>query len=192
MPGDIHADSDDAPLIRAVQAGDLTSFETLLDRHLDGVRAFISMRLPVAHLLDELTHETFVFAFRQIAKFTAGTSFRAWLRAIAANLIRAELKRFQREQTNQLGYAQFRALEAELDEAAGSASRESEWLHECIAELPASMRELLAQRYREEFPTAVIAARWRRTETWVWQTLFRLRQQLRLCIEGKLRREPAS
>ena len=59
---------------------------------------------------------------------------------------------------------------------------------ECVAELPGPMRELLALRYREELPVEQIADQMRRTQTWVWQVLFRLRQQLKACIEGKLAR----
>ena len=182
---------DDAPLIQAMQAGDTRVFAPLVERHLDAVRAFIALRLPIAHLVDELTHETFVFAFRHLAGFTAGTSLRAWLRAIAANLIRAELQRFRREQANQLGYAQFQLLEMELARAERQPSREAEFLLECIEELPMPMRELLASKYREELTAAEIGTRLQRTEAWVWQVLFRLRQRLRECIEGKLAEEGA-
>jgi len=48
------------------------------------------------------------------------------------------------------------------------------------------MRELIALKYREELPIETIASRLQRTETAIWQTLFRLRHQLKLCIEGKL------
>src|SRR5437016_2056482 len=105
---------DEAALVRAVQGGDARAFEPLVDRHLDAVRGFVALRLPVAHLVSEIAHETFVFAYRHLDQFAAGTSFRAWLRAIAGNLIRAELQRYRREQTNQLGYARHRRLEETL------------------------------------------------------------------------------
>jgi len=96
---------DEGALVRAVQAGETKSFEALLDAHLDYLRAFIALKLPTAHLVNEIAHEAFVFAYRNIRSFEAGTSFRAWLRAVAGNLIRAEVQRFQREQVNRLGYA---------------------------------------------------------------------------------------
>lgn len=101
----------EAALVHAVQAGDAAAFEPLVDAHLDHLRAFIALKLPIAHLVDEVAHETFIFAFRNLARFTPGTSFRAWLRAIAANLIRAEVQRYAREQQNQLNYARARALQ---------------------------------------------------------------------------------
>ena len=52
----------------------------------------------------------------------------------------------------------------------------------------AGQQELLNLKYREDLSIESIAARLSRTENAVWQALFRLRQQLRLCIDGKLAR----
>ncbi|MCX6910681.1 MAG: sigma-70 family RNA polymerase sigma factor [Verrucomicrobia bacterium] len=176
----------EAELVRAVQAGDTRAFGPLVDMHLDHLRAFIALKLPVAHLVNEIAHETFVFAYRNIHTFTAGTSLRAWLRAIAGNLVRAELQRYAREQANQLTYARHRLLEQELGRSDAHDAAEMEFLRDCVEELPPPMKELLALKYREELPTEEIAGRLQRTQTWVWQVLFRLRQQLRQCVEGKL------
>ncbi|MFA6563840.1 MAG: sigma-70 family RNA polymerase sigma factor [Verrucomicrobiia bacterium] len=176
----------EAELVRAVQAGDVNAFASLLDGHLDYLRAFIALKLPVAHLVNEIAHETFVFAYRNIHRFTAGTSLRAWLRAIAANLVRAEFQRYAREQANQFTYAKHRLLEQELGRSDAEDAAEMEFLRDCVEELPPPMKELLTLKYREELPTEKIAGRLQRTQTWVWQVLFRLRQQLRQCVEGKL------
>ncbi len=178
--------NDEAALVYAVQEGNSQAFERLLDAHLDSLRAFIALKLPVPHLIDEIAHEAFVFAFRRIADFEAGTSFRAWLRAIAANLIRAELQRFAREQAGRVGYAKAQVLEGGM--APGPEQAEMEFLGECMQDVPPNLRELLDMKYRDDLPIETIASRLCRTENAVWQALFRLRQQLRLCIEGKLSR----
>jgi len=90
----------DSELLARVQAGEIEAFASLVSRHLPSLRAFTAMKLPVAHLADEVAHETFVFAFRHAQSFDLRHSFRAWLRAIAWNLVRAELLRFAREQVN--------------------------------------------------------------------------------------------
>lgn len=185
----IAPDPTEAALIRAVQAGDPAAFEPLVDTHLDSLRAFIALKLPIAHLVDELAHETFVFAYRNLAGFTAGTSFRAWLRAIAANLIRAELQRYAREQQNQFNYARARELERSLMTGPGAGeSAEVEHLRECVASLPPHMQELVELKYTQDQPIETIAAKLDRTENAVWQALFRLRTQLKQCVEGKLGR----
>jgi len=179
---------DEADAIRAVRQGDTSAFEQLVDAHLDALRAFIALKLPVPHLIDEIAHESFVFAFRRIGDFEPGTSFRAWLRAIAANLIRAEVQRFAREQSGRLRHARNAVLENDLDAEPDTRLDELEFLRECMAAIPTGQQELLDLKYREDLPIETIAARLSRTENAVWQALFRLRQQLRLCIDGKLAR----
>jgi hypothetical protein len=56
----------DTELLRRVQVGDIEAFTPLVRRHLPLVRAFVALRLPVPNLADEITHETFVFAFVHI------------------------------------------------------------------------------------------------------------------------------
>lgn len=181
---------DEAALVAAVKNGDTTAFEKLLDAHLDHIRAFIALKLPVAHLVNEIAHETFVFAYRNISRFDKGGSFRPWLRAIAANLIRSETLRFRREEANRLGLARHQLLQEELAHF-NPATPEVEYLQDCVSELPSGMRDLINLKYREELPVQSIAGRLQRSETAIWQTLFRLRQQLKLCVEGKLRRSQA-
>ncbi len=181
----------DLALVEAVQRGELQAFELLLDRHLDHLHAFIALKLPVSHLADELTHETFVFAFRHMHEFTAGTAFRSWLRAIAANKVRAEIERYCREEQNKLNYAEHRLVEIALHETDAQSSREVEALNDCLGRVPGHLRELLTLRYHDEQPTAAIAQRLQRSLAWVRTTLCRLRQQLRECIETALAGEHA-
>lgn len=176
-------------LILKVQRGDLQAFEPLVDQHLSQVRAFIALRTPAAHLVDELAHETFVYAFRNIHEFAPGTSLANWLRAIAWNLLRAEILRHSREQANHVRYAQARRVELVQSNSDLSSSREAEFLQQCVEQLPGSMRELLTFKYHSEQSSEQIAQHLKRSTAWVWTTLFRVRQQLKECIEGKLERK---
>jgi RNA polymerase sigma factor (sigma-70 family) len=179
----------DTALIQAVQGGELHAFEALLDRHLDHVRAFIAVKLPFAHLADELTHETFVFAFRHIGEFVAGTAFRPWLLSIAFNKLRAETERFCREERNRLTYTEHRLAEITLQSPAFVDESQLDALHQCVEKVPRSSRHLLTLRYRDGHSTLEIARLLARTHAWVRTTLSRLRQQLRDCVESKLKSE---
>lgn len=187
LPPDIER-ADDAALVLEVQAGNSQAFEPLLDRHLMYLRAFIALRAPASHLVDELAHETFVYAYQHLHEFAAGTSFRAWLRAIAWNLLRAEVQRFSREQANQARFTANWLQETEEKSVPAQTSCEVEFLEECLEKLPAPMRELLASKYTDECSTDEIARRLQRSLAWVRTVLFRLRHQLRECIEQKLGR----
>src|SRR3974390_2873750 len=122
---------DEHTLIKRVQVGDLNAFEPLVDAHLPEIRAFLALKVPAAHLIDELAHETFVYAFRNFRDFTPGTNLKLWLRTIAWNLLRAEILRFSREQAHQLRYAQERYLQLASDETGPPISNEAEFLGEC-------------------------------------------------------------
>ncbi len=176
---------DDAGLIQSVQGGDQTAFAALLDLHLSHVRTFLALRSPVAHLVDELAHDTFVFAYRRISEFKPGTSFRAWLRAIAWNLLRQEIQRFAREQVQQARFAEWQLAEWNDAAADASVSPEAEHLHECLNQVGEPLRELLSLKYREGHTTSEISARLKRSLAWVRVSLFRVRAQLRECIETK-------
>ncbi len=178
---------DDAALVLAVQHGRTQAFDPLVDRHLSQIHAFVALKLPVAHLVDEITHETFVAAYRMIREFTAGTNLRAWLRAIAGNLVRAELGRFQREQQNKLGYAERREIDLALAEDDELTSAEAEALQACLERVPSAQRKLLDLRYRDGCGSEEIGVRLERSIAWVRTTLFRLREHLRQCIEHKLK-----
>ena len=54
-------------------------------------------------------------------------------------------------------------------------------------ELDGPLRELITLKYRDDHDTNEIAVRLKRSLVWVRVSLFRVRQQLRECIEAKLK-----
>lgn len=180
---------EDARLVAAVLNGEVQAFEPLMERPFDTVHAFVALKLPIPHLIDEITHESLVFAFQHLGEFTPGTSFRAWLRAIALNRVRTEVERFLREERNRLAYAERRALEDSL--AAPEPPWETEALLDRLGRLPGPLRDLLHLRYRDEQSSEEIARRLHRSLAWVRTTLCRVRQQLKTCIERRLKAEPS-
>ena len=172
-------------LIRQVQGGDLAAFEQLIHLHSSRLRAFVSMRLPVAHLIDEIAHETFVFAYRHLDEFTPGSNLGAWLRAIANNLVRAEVLRYSRSLKNQENYLQHCLVEAAESEEPAPESSMVVYLEECLGDLPDGQRELMQRRYRLSESTRDMAEAMGRSEAWVRTTLCRVRRALRNCVEEK-------
>lgn len=177
---------DETILVRRVQAGDLEAFGELMSLHVRPVRRFVALRLPVPHLIDEITHETFIFAYQNIQKFQSDGSFDAWLNAIAGNLVRAELQRFRREQENQKKYTDLRVVDTLAGRAPETVSRESDLLEGCLQKVPGKFRGLLDLKYKLALSTGEIAASCKQSPAWVRTTLFRLRQQLRDCLTSRL------
>ena len=89
------AASDDAALIRAVQAGDdRPAFAELVGRHQSAVRTVLR-RLARGDqgLADDLAQETFVLAWRNIRHFRFEARFSTWLYRIAINAWRSEARK---------------------------------------------------------------------------------------------------
>src|SRR6476620_10609015 len=139
----------DADLAARVRAGDLDAFSPLVRRHISAIRAFVAMKLPVPHLADEITHETFVFAFKNLEGLELRGSMRAWLRAVAWNLVRKELLRFAREQQNlsKLEKAQVSDLEGASFAESANTTDDAAFLEECLSGLPPTARKLVQERY---------------------------------------------
>jgi RNA polymerase sigma-70 factor (ECF subfamily) len=180
-----HSQPGETALVCSAQAGDHDAFAALLDAHLPQVRTFLALKAPVPQLVDELAHDTFVFAFRHLDEFKPGTSFRAWVRAIAWNLLRAEVQRFAREQVNRERFAAWRLAEWETCANETVPAAEAEHLEDCLAQLDGPLRELVLLKYRDDQSTESIAARLKRSLVWVRVSLFRVRRKLRECIEAR-------
>ena len=173
-------------LICAVQNGQLDAYEELIHAHGGRLRAFIAMKLPVSHLIDEIAHETFVFAYKRIQDFEVGTDFGKWLRAIAYNLVRQETLRYQRSGVNQDRYLEHCAMMKVGHDEVKPVSAVVAFLEECVSCLPEGQQELLQRRYRRSESTREMAVGLGKSEAWVRTTLFRLRAALKDCIEQKL------
>ena len=185
-------DSVDSGLISEVLSGRLDAYETLIHRHVGPLRAFIAMRLPVPHLVDEIAHEVFVFAYRHLDDFKVGTDFPKWLRAIANNLVRKEVLRYSRSLKNQEKYLEHCLVEKGATAGLGPESPVAIYLEECVNRLPDKQRELIGLRYRLSSSTREMAERLNQSEAWVRTTLCRVRQALRDCIERKVGGESGS
>ena len=177
---------DEAALIERVQQGDLDAYERLMDLHVRRLRAYVALNAPAKYLVDEVAHEAFVFAFRRIKEFTPGTSFQAYVRAIAEQVLRAEVQRFSRERANKMKYAERLAVERFQARTAPLASAELEHLESCLSEVPPKLRGLLDLKYKQGTSTTELAQALQQSAAWIRTTLFRLRKQLKECMERKL------
>jgi len=89
------AASDDAALVRAVQAtDDRAAFGELVRRHQSAVRTVLRrLTRGDAGLADDLAQEAFVLAWRNIRHFRFEARFSTWLYRIAINAWRSEARK---------------------------------------------------------------------------------------------------
>jgi RNA polymerase sigma-70 factor (ECF subfamily) len=90
--GPSRAGSDDAPLVRAARDGDREAFGRLYERHARTVHGILLARAPRAEV-DDLLHEVFLQAMRQLASLRDLSAFGPWLGAIARNRARDHFRR---------------------------------------------------------------------------------------------------
>ena len=62
-------------IFRKVKSGDMDAYERLTDIYANKLRVFIACRVPARHLVNEIAHEVFVFAFERINEFKGGSNF---------------------------------------------------------------------------------------------------------------------
>lgn len=75
----------DEALLQSAQAGDLSAFEALVDRHRD--RAFgVALRITRSEAdAAEIAQDTFLAAYQHLATFRGEAAFGSWVHRIAAN-----------------------------------------------------------------------------------------------------------
>lgn len=136
---------DDAALVAAVLAGDQRAFTQLMRRHKDSLYRFVRGYVGDASEAYDLVQESFVAAWRALARYDRQRSFGIWLKRIAINKCRDWRRRravraffYDAEDIDRPG----------LDIAqpiAAAKEREDELarLDDAIAALPANLKEPL-------------------------------------------------
>ena len=89
------AKPEDHTLIDLSRGGDLDAFNALVERYQNAVYGVALKMVRNPATAEDLTQDTFISAFRNIARFRGG-NFRAWLLRIARNATYDYLRRAQR------------------------------------------------------------------------------------------------
>jgi len=147
----------DEQLVDAAKAGDAAAFTALVERHRrDALRVAYGIADGEA---DDVTQDAFLKAYRNLERFRAGGSFRAWLLAIVANEARNRRRSFVRR-----GALALRVRDASDDggaeDPADAAVRRArrQQLVDAVARLPDRDREVVALRYFAGLTEAEMAA----------------------------------
>ena len=101
----------DEKLVSLSKDGNLTAFNSLVERYQSAVYGLCLRLLGSAPAAEDATQEAFISAFGAISRFKEG-SFRSWLFRIAANASKDELRRRVRKEPG-------RSLDAMLDDEDG-------------------------------------------------------------------------
>jgi len=145
--------------------------------------AYILSMLPSPQHADDVLQETNVVLWEKMDTFEPGTNFNAWSFKIAYFQTKAYLKKHRR----QSGVIFDAPMIERLASLAASHSDELEERHQtlrgCLAKLGDEDRDLIRRRYQDQRPVNEIAAALGRTAGALRQALYRIRGNLRRCIE---------
>jgi RNA polymerase sigma-70 factor (ECF subfamily) len=141
------AGADDNDLIARYRGGDERAAGELVLRHTPALSRFLAVQGAPDDELEDLVQEAFIKAFRALAGFRGGASFRTWLLTIGSNLLKDRHRQWKRRQIV--------ALTADIPDAGADPASEADasWaadrLREGIGKLARLQREVFLLRAHE-------------------------------------------
>ena len=146
----------DAMLVRRVLEGDTAAFTTLVDRHAAACTRFAMRMLGNREDAEDATQETFLRAYRSLARYEERQAFRTWLFQILINRCRTAAVRRQRRHRMFLVDANALA-EASVRPAAEASDIRAE-LQRAIDALDPEQREAFLLKHVEQLSYDEMAA----------------------------------
>ncbi|WP_442511169.1 sigma-70 family RNA polymerase sigma factor [Novipirellula sp. SH528] len=162
-------------------------FAKLVLEHQARLRMFIRMLGAMPDAVDDLAQDAFVVAYERIDTLEDFDQAGPWLRSIARNLVRNELRKSSRRR-RVVNASISEAMLAMSDEPV-TASWSEDWftaLRKCVEHLPGHGRALVDGRYKRGQNASQLANETDMTPAAVRQALSRLRGLLRTCVETRL------
>ncbi len=180
---------EDQDAVRAVLGGDREAYAHVVRRYHRRLYYFVVGRVVDDAEAEDVVQRTFVSAFGRLREFDPARPLLAWLRGIALNHCRNDLRAACRQARLKNRLVEARRLELqeawmeepeELDEARVLA------LRKCVKTLSDEERAALRLRFVEERPLKDIGAALARNAEAARLFLFRLRQRLADCVRRRL------
>lgn len=166
-------------------------FNDLVDEHHVALRAFVRALGVAPDWVDDVAQEAFLKAYRELATFDDSRPFGPWLRGIARNIVRNELRTTARRHRilhERVADIMLTVVDHDTDpfEMLGDAADVTDALRDCLAELSDKARTLIKLRYADDLPASQIADSVGSNPPAVRQALVRSRAALRDCITRKM------
>jgi RNA polymerase sigma-70 factor (ECF subfamily) len=170
-----------------VLAGETEAFAEIVRRYQREIWRVAAAMLGDRLMTENLVQQTFVNAYERLEQYERGRGLEQWLKAIARNLVREELRRSSRERRRMDCYRDYLlSLYDDQDEAERQQRRYETALRSCRQDLADAAGRALQMRYEEALPIEAVASSLGRTLAATRQLLFRAREALRVCVEEKL------
>lgn len=175
-------------IVESVLAGQTEAFAGLVRLYQECVWRIAAALLRDRDASENVVQQVFVDAYLHLDQYELGTDFGAWIRTLARNRLRKELRSASREDRRLATYRE-RLAERLRDEEGDRRDDADDYLaalRGCRASLEARDAALIKMRYERGMSFDAIAARRGQTPEAVQRMLSRIRFRLRDCIRNKL------
>jgi RNA polymerase sigma-70 factor, ECF subfamily len=164
-------------------------FEMLVVEHHVQLRAFVRSLAVDPDWVDDIAQEAFLTAYREWESFDQSRDFGKWIRGIAANIVRNEIRKdTRRQRLLHTGLAEtLLSRHSERRESAEPVTVEA--IRACLGKLAPISRNIVQARYRDGESAPEIAKRFALTAANVRQMLVRTRHQIKQCLELQMLKE---
>jgi RNA polymerase sigma-70 factor (ECF subfamily) len=184
-PADFSTDE----IVAAVLAGDLEAYRQIVLRYQNEVMRVVNALVFDLSAREDIVQQVFVRAYRALDQYESGRGFGKWLKAIARNLVREELRKTLRHRGRVEAYAKLalERLDSPDDEELRLAREQA--LRDCLEimeQQDTHAARAVRWHYLEARQTADIAVEMKRSAGAVRTLLYRARALLRDCLESKL------
>ncbi|RMD80453.1 MAG: sigma-70 family RNA polymerase sigma factor [Lentisphaerae bacterium] len=177
--------------IARVKDGDPDAFRVVIEAFHVPIRAMVHALVTTPNDADEIAQETFVFAFHHLHEYRPGSNFKAWLKAIARNKVRAHFKRIQQNRKNMENFQEQMVILRSVELAGEHLEERLEALGQCIRMLPERKEEFLRRVSMRKGTLEELAAELGRSGASVRKEVSRLYERLRECVSRRLRLDSA-
>ena len=175
-------------IVKRVLAGDQQAYREIVREYGPMVRVQLFSHLKDHHAVEDLSQEVFVAAYWALESYDPERDFRTWIAGIAKNKLMSHLRKqySQKNSVNVLTVDIHEIMLPDLDGCNPNAEAVTEQLLTCIGKHTEKDRQLIDARYFAEESVNAIAARLRSTVSAISSNLYRIRAQLRQCIEESI------
>lgn len=174
-------------LIRRIRGGETECFAEVIRRFEQPVWQVVAAMLQDFDRSREMLQQVFVNAYLHLDQFQLGRDFELWIKEIARNCVRQELRKLARQSTRLEAYRV--QLEQEWSVAAMATEAETRYLEalaSCREQLPERSSQAIVWRYEQGHSFDEIASRLSMTRAAAEKLLSRVRSLLRECVEARL------
>jgi RNA polymerase sigma-70 factor (ECF subfamily) len=190
--GSLESAANDGPtdvdeVIRRTLAGETALYGILVRTFSPDVLRIVILMLGDRVMTENIVQQTFVNAYEHLHEFRKGEDFGRWVRAIARNLVRDELRRAMRERGRMARYRSYLLSKFSSDDQGERREQLlADVLSSCRSKLNALAAKALRLRYEEELPFNEVAAAIGRSPDATRQIVTRARMALRTCMQEQL------